>query len=306
MEIKTSDSEKVTKIVSQLKIPQQKSHKGENGKLLIIGGSSLFHAASLWAAQIASHFVDMVHYSSTIENEAIFIALKTKFTNGIVVPQAKLPEYIVEDGVVLVGPGMVRGDEEKKVHNLKKSFAEIVAEKNEALYTRELIYYLITNFPEKKYVFDAGALQMMDAEWLPLLKTAPILTPHQKEFKELFGIDLMDKSIEEKSEIVKKVAYSHKCVILLKAIVDIASDGYNVYIIEGGNQGLTKGGTGDVLAGLVASLRTANEALLSAVCSSVFLKKTADGLSNRQGYWYNNDNLIENIPGTVNTLVLRS
>lgn len=34
------------------------SHKGQNGRLLVIGGSHLFHAASLWALQVASRIVD--------------------------------------------------------------------------------------------------------------------------------------------------------------------------------------------------------------------------------------------------------
>ena len=43
--------------------PHSDSHKGENGKVMIIGGSKLFHAASLWPLEIASKIVDMVFYS---------------------------------------------------------------------------------------------------------------------------------------------------------------------------------------------------------------------------------------------------
>ena len=50
--------------LKKLYVPSSSSHKGENGKLLIIGGSVLFHAASLWALQVASRIVDMVFYSS--------------------------------------------------------------------------------------------------------------------------------------------------------------------------------------------------------------------------------------------------
>ena len=55
----------------KLTLPSKTSHKGQNGRLLIIGGSHLFHAASFWALQVASRIVDLVHYSSTVENNRI-------------------------------------------------------------------------------------------------------------------------------------------------------------------------------------------------------------------------------------------
>ena len=108
MNIHSSDPQSMQKIVSDFNLPEQNSHKGQNGKLLIVGGSQLFHSASLWAAEVASHFVDMVHYSSTLENEQIFLDLKKKFRNGIVTPRDQLDHYIKEDEVILIGPGMVR------------------------------------------------------------------------------------------------------------------------------------------------------------------------------------------------------
>jgi len=51
-------------IFSRLRTAVPGSHKGQNGKLLIIGGSSLFHAASAWSLQVAARLVDMVFYSS--------------------------------------------------------------------------------------------------------------------------------------------------------------------------------------------------------------------------------------------------
>lgn len=95
--------DKVTRIDPQ-------SHKGQNGRVLIIGGSSIFHSASLWSAEVASKFVDLVHYSSTVENQQVFINLKSKFTNGIIVPHEVLLDYVKEDDCILIGPGMERGD----------------------------------------------------------------------------------------------------------------------------------------------------------------------------------------------------
>lgn len=277
MLIKTSDSKLVKSFLNKLTLPKSNSHKGQNGRVLIIGGSSLFHSASLWAAEVASHFCDMVHYSSTKENQKIFLSLKKKFQNGIIVPQDKLIGYIKEDNVILVGSGMVReGEESKYTFNLTKS--------------------LITNFSKKQFVFDAGALQLMDKKWLLKLKTPAIITPHQKEFETLFKKSISDLPLDKKIELVQATAKKYKVIILLKAITDIISDGKEVYSIDGGNAGLTKGGTGDILAGLTAALLTNNLALISAISASILLKKTGEKLYQSKGYWYNVGNVIELIP----------
>ena len=306
--IKTNDLKKVRDFFKKFNLPKENSHKGQNGKVLIIGGSSLFHAASLWAAEVASHFVDIVHYCSTKENQKIFLNLKTKFRNGIIVSKKDLIDYVKEDDAILVGPGMIRKDklniknQISKIHF--KNQKDLIDIKDEGLYTYFLPKFLIENFSQKKFVFDAGALQMMDKEWLLKLKTPAILTPHQKEFERLFGEKIFDLDFEKKVELVKKYANKYKVIILLKAIKDIVSDGEKTYVVEGGNQGLTKGGSGDVLAGLVVSFYAKNKALESAVFASILLKKTADVLFLEKGYWYNINNLIETVPLVLKKIII--
>jgi len=306
--IKTKDLKKVRDFFKNFNLPKENSHKGQNGKVLIIGGSSLFHAASLWAAEVASHFVDIVHYCSTKENQKIFLNLKTKFINGIIVSKKDLIDYVEEDDAILVGPGMIRKDklniknQVSKIH--LKHQKDLIDIKDEGLYTYFLPKFLIENFSQKKFVFDAGVLQMMEKEWLLKLKTPAILTPHQKEFERLFGEKIFDLDFEKKVEIVKKYAKKYKIIILLKAIKDVVSDGKKTYVVEGGNQGLTKGGSGDVLAGLVVSFYAKNKALESAVFASILLKKTADVLFLEKGYWYNINNLIEAVPLVLKKIII--
>lgn len=277
MLIKTSDIKLVKTFLSKLTLPKANSHKGQNGRVLIIGGSSLFHSASLWAAEVASHFCDMVHYSSTSENQEIFLSLKKKFQNGIIVSQEKLMDYAKEDDAILIGSGMVREGEE-------------------AEYTHKLTKSLIENFPDKQFVFDAGALQMMNKEWLLKLNKPAVITPHQKEFETLFGGSILNLTLEKKVEFVHEMAKKYHVIILLKAITDIICDGEENYLIDGGNAGLTKGGTGDVLAGMTAALSTNSPALISAISASILLKTTGERLFQSKGYWYNVNNIIETIP----------
>src|SRR3989304_6720507 len=95
-------------LLKNLYRPASDSHKGQNGKLLIVGGSQLFHAASLWALTVASRIVDMVFYSSVPMNNKIVENIKTQFRNGIVVPRTKVEDYVREADCVLIGPGLPR------------------------------------------------------------------------------------------------------------------------------------------------------------------------------------------------------
>ncbi|MCS7092898.1 MAG: NAD(P)H-hydrate dehydratase [Patescibacteria group bacterium] len=302
--IKTADDEIVKRFFRNFSLPKKGSHKGENGKLLIIGGSSLFHSAPLWSAETASYFVDLVHFSSTQENEKIFLSLKKKFRNGIVIKKKDLDEYAREDDVILVGSGLVRGTVKEKKKKIRIDNLKLILDlDNEAEYTYLLTKYLIEKYPQKKFVFDAGSLQMMEKSWLLKLKTPSIVTPHQKEFEKLFSLEVSHLDKKEKGQMVKIAAKTHRTVILLKAVDDYISDGSRLYVIEGGNQGLTKGGTGDVLASLVACFYTKNPPLEAAVFSSILLKRTADELFARLGYWYNVSTIIAHLPQTLKKIV---
>ena len=175
--IATTNGEDVHHYLKAIRQPNSTSHKGQNGKVLIIGGSSLFHGAVLWAAEAASHIVDMVHVASTKENNEIIQKIKIMWQTGMVISQENIPQYALEDDVILVGNGMMRS---KKVESLQlkvksQKWEEVLETKDEGLFTREIVHYLITQFPNKQFVFDAGALQMMDAKWLSLLKKMLLL-----------------------------------------------------------------------------------------------------------------------------------
>lgn len=247
------------KELKKLYRPGKSSHKGDNGKLLIIGGSELFHGASLWALEVASRIVDMVFYSSVPVNEAIVRKQKERFHDGIIVPKDKLAEYLEEADCVLIGPGMERGRE-----------------------TKEKVNELIRKYPNKKWVIDGGALQVMDKN---LLNSKMIITPHHQEYKILFG-----------SEPIETAAKKYGCTIVLKGKDDLICQGDKLVINKTGNEGMTKGGTGDVLAGLVAALYCKNEALLAASCGAYLNGLAGDKLYERVGRFFNASDLVKEIP----------
>jgi NAD(P)H-hydrate epimerase len=284
--------------VQHIVLPSSSSHKGQNGRMLLIGGSSLFHAASLWSLTVASRIVDLVHYCSTDENNEIVRQAKSEFRNGIVIPRSDVESYIEEDDTILIGPGMVRSGEEGE-------------------YTKELTNYLLKKYEKKQWIIDAGALQMMNLSNIPY---GAILTPHRKEFDVLWEKVEKNKafpvlrnahiSLEEK---IIWIATTYTCIVLVKGPEDIVCDGRvgkpskNEVVIKqitGGNGGMTKGGTGDVLAGLIASLATKNDPFLATVAGSFFNKQAGDDLYKIVGPFFNASDLADQIPKTMKRLLL--
>lgn len=289
--------------IQSLKHRESNSHKGNNGKVLVIGGSSLFHGAVLWSAEMASHIVDMVHVASTKENNEIIKAVKIAWQAGIVVPQKDIPHYALEDDVILVGNGMMRNEVESSKFKVKSvKWEDILNIQDEGMFTQQLVRYLIEQFPEKQFIFDAGALQMMDKDWLKLLKKKALVTPHQKEFTALFKVDVHKMELAEKISVVEQMANEYNCIIILKAIDDIVSDGKKTIVVRGGNAGLTKGGTGDILAGLIAGLSARSDVVASAVVGSYLLKQTADQLYQVKGDWYSVADIISALPRLFHSL----
>ncbi len=280
--------------------PPKDSHKGQSGKLLVIGGSKLFHAASIWSLTVASRIVDMVYYASVEENNTVVEHLKEEFRNGIVIPRGKIDEYIDEADCVLIGPGLPRKEGEEEGDDD----------------TKELTETLLKKYQKKKWVIDGGSLQTIDPSCIP--KNA-ILTPHRGEFEKLFshvipnlfrdpGSKEMLKQVQhdnarEQDDIVSKMAKEYNSVILLKGQEDIVCSPTTCVVIKGGNAGMTKGGTGDVLAGLVAALACKNDPFLAACAGSYINKKAGDSLYKQVGPYFNASDLCDEIPKVIKGLL---
>ena len=257
-------------VLKNLYVPDPDSHKGQNGKVLVIGGSHLFHSSAFWALEIASKIVDMVYFSSYPMNNEIVRDLKTKFHSGIVVEREEVEDYLIEADVTLIGPGLPRQE----------------GEKDDDDSTKELTERLLKKYPDNKWVIDGGSLQVIDPKILP---EGSIVTPNKKEFKMLFGVEPTYDSVEE---MTKKWSIT----ILAKGSTDVVANDHHVMEIKGGNTGLTKGGTGDVLAGLTASLFTKNDAFTSALAASYINKTAAEEIEKSKGIYFNSSDLVNIIP----------
>ncbi len=268
--------------LDKINLPSPVSHKGQNGKLLVIGGSQLFHASIFWAADVASRIVDMVHFSSpeNENNDLVRYQLKQGFWQGIVVDFGQVETYIREDDCVLIGPGMDRSDQTAKIVN-----------------------QLLGQFSTKKWVIDGGALQMVKPE---LLGPTMIITPHQRELQ-FVTANLLHKPVDDitQSQIESCLdkLINQGVTILTKGPTDHVYSGDQSLELTGGNAGMTKGGTGDVLAGLVAALYCKHDALTAAVVGSYVNKKAGEELWQKVGPYFNAQELVEAVPEVLWRLV---
>lgn len=176
---------------------------------------------------------------------------KEKFWDGIVVPWEDLSHYIEEDDCILIGPGMERGEETKRIVN-----------------------ELLAKYPEKRWVVDGGALQEVDPV---LLTPAMIVTPNVKEM-EILG-DRIPVGV----------------TILAKGPVDVVTRGEERIEIQGGSAGMTKGGTGDVLSGLVAGLYAKSPAMAASVVASQVNKQAGEELEAKVGPFFSAIDLIPEV-----------
>ncbi|NCB29679.1 MAG: NAD(P)H-hydrate dehydratase, partial [Clostridia bacterium] len=115
-----------------------------------------------------------------------------------------------------------------------------------------------------------------EKEMLTLLHPDVVLTPHPAEMARLTG-EAVEDILWDPVEIARKYANLWNCVVLLKGATTCISDGIQVRLNVSGNPGLAKGGSGDVLAGLITGLLAQGLAPFDAAsCGAYLLGVSAD------------------------------
>ncbi|MEM3517032.1 MAG: NAD(P)H-hydrate dehydratase [Candidatus Bathyarchaeia archaeon] len=258
------------------------SHKGDFGRLLVIGGSETFSGAPTLVALAALRVgVDLVYIAapektayaiSSISPDLITIKLNGNHLSKDNLGQIKT--FIDKATAVVIGPGL----------GTHKATIEAV---------QELI--ILLNDLEKPLLIDADALKALNIENFKA-KAQTILTPHQGEFEILTGKKLSSK-LESKIEEVNKLANKTNTVVLLKGRIDIISDGKNVKLNFTGNPGMTVGGTGDVLSGIVGGFLSQKFNAFKAAVAGAFVNGAAGDFAYlKKGFHIVATDLIEEIP----------
>ncbi len=284
------------------------SHKGQNGRLLLIASSPLFHGSGMLATRAAYEIEsafgmrtnDWLYYCSTPENIAF---MKARYDSFIGITRDQVQEYLETSDVVVVGPGLMREPQ----HNFPET-------EDEPRVTKDLTHLVLTK--DRKAVLDAGSLQVMTPSDLQG-HTKVIITPHQGEMVRLFGVSLDQIQTSHQStfseittiaELVQSYAKKHSITIVLKGPVDIIANSTEWYFSPGGDAGLTRGGTGDILAGITGALYTRiDDPLLAAACSSFVIKRAGEYLQKRDASIYSATDIVHHaLKEVLKTILLSS
>ncbi len=125
-------------------------------------------------------------------------------------------------------------------------------------------------------VIDADGLNQLAAHRALLcgLHQNVILTPHPGEFSRLSEIE-MAEILRDPIGNAKKAARQWHCIVLLKGAVSCITDGDRLVLNTTGNAGLAKGGSGDVLTGVITGLLSQGAAPFDAACVGAYLLGSA-------------------------------
>ncbi|MEX2688993.1 MAG: NAD(P)H-hydrate dehydratase [Candidatus Njordarchaeum guaymaensis] len=264
------------------------SHKGDFGRILVIGGSRNYSGAPTLASLAALNTgADLV---ITAVPEGIANVIRSYSPDLIVYP---LPgEYFSMEGVklleqeilkydaIILGPGLGLFEESLKAAS---QISRYIAEKGIPL------------------IIDADGLKAIAKYGIPSGNV--ILTPHAGEFKILFG-ELPPKDLHEKGILVKEKAFEFRVTIVLKGHIDVISDGEAIRYNATGNPGMTVGGTGDVLSGIIGALVAQCKNPFLASCAGAFLSGVSGDLAFKEkGYEFLASDVIHKIPYAINKYI---
>jgi NAD(P)H-hydrate epimerase len=266
-------------------IPARKSasRKGNNGIVLVIGGSYIYHGAPILSSLAALRCgTDLVYTSVPKINVTPTRAISP---NLIVIP-------LVDQKLTLGAVKKLVGALPRNLHSATIGMGLAIQEKNSLLH---LVQSLLNR--DVRLSLDASALI---PEVLPLLANKNVVvTPHAGEFKRLFG-DAPSDSKNERIQLVEKHALDNGITILLKGPTDIISDGNTTYLCQKNTPAMTVGGTGDVLSGLVAGLLSNNRNSLESAAAAAFIcGLTGKQVQEKLGLHMTSMDLIDAIPSIM-------
>lgn len=266
------------------------AHKGIFGQTVIIGGCLNFVGAPKFSAHSAAEFGRCSMLCGTGTSvlavpDFLAEALYDKVDFSAIYPLRSYNGYIKFDG-----------NEISKLMRRATSFAiGMGAGEGEC---GKIVKYILEN-GSQKIVIDADALrQCRDMNF----KHRAVLTPHIGEMGELTGLSA-DRILEAPDKICLEYAKEHACVVVLKSATSYISDGKSVVENTSGNCKLSKGGSGDVLSGIIAALASFNDNIYdAAVCGAYMLGRCAE-LSDVNEFSHLPTDVIDNIPKVIDEIL---
>lgn len=241
------------------------SHKGTHGKGLVIGGSMEMPGSIAMTARAALRAGSGLLTIATVKEaiaaiaptvlEATYLPLEAK--DGRI---AKANELDCSSDAIAIGMGMGRHED-----------------------AQSLLLVVLEN-ASGDVLIDADGIYALK-EYLPLLakrKANTILTPHPGEMAHLVGMSISEV-LSRPFSITREFAVTHEVFVVFKsAFTIISTPSGDQWVTDTGNPGLAKGGSGDVLSGILLAMLMQSQTVQEALCNGTWI------------HGYSADVLVEN------------
>lgn len=266
------------------------SHKGDYGKVLLVGGSMGMGGALKLAVKAAlktgcgltymAFPSSLFHYMSHDVEEAMCIPCEENHGH-ISATCERLMEMAKQCDVIAFGNGMGRSED-----------------------VRKLLSQLL--LLDKAMVIDADGLWALK-DVLALLKSRKaetVLTPHDMELSRLIGCELTQLQVN-RYELAKKFTQDYPITLVAKGMNSLVIHGEEVRINRTGNNSLSKGGSGDVLVGIISGLLAQNKNGFAAASLGVYLHGLCADMSveHKNVYSSTPTDIIDQLPNALNQLI---
>lgn len=280
-------AQKLTPILVRKFIPgrKQDSRKGQNGKVLVVGGSYMYHGAPVLASLAALRAgTDLVYTAVPKINASATRAISP---NLIVIP--------------MVDAKLTRGSANKLLGQAQSGLDSATIGMGLAIADEEGLKNLVKSLLDQDVRLSLDASALVGAILPVIPGKNVVLTPHAGEFQRLFGV-LPSNKIKERITLVERFAKEYQTTILLKGATDVISNGNQTYTNPKNLASMTVGGTGDVLSGLVAGLLSKNRNPIESASAASYVNGMAGKLAQKKyGFHILATDLIDNISSAMKT-----
>jgi len=234
-------------------------HKGEAGRIAVIGGAPGMAGAARLAGEAAYRVgAGLVRVVTHPDHAALVSAARPELLTAAADDDAAIRAVLREADLVAIGPGLGRGD------------------------WGRLLWRAALD-AERPLVVDADALNWLAAE--PLARPDWVLTPHPGEAARLLGTDIATVQADRYAAAGAIVArYGGVCVLKGCGTIVASAEVDGFAVCDRGHPGMASGGTGDVLTGVIAALRGQGLGPFDAARLGVYVHAAAgDAVATRQG-----------------------
>jgi ADP-dependent NAD(P)H-hydrate dehydratase len=249
-------NEKRVESIPSLPPRGRQGHKGMFGRVLVVGGSDQMIGAPVLAGTAALRLGSgMVQIAMPRSVLAAALSITPELIGlGLGTSDKALLEAADHADALVIGPGL-----------------------GQTPVSRQRVMQLTKI--EKPMVLDADALNILAKKWPRNFNAKAVLTPHPGEMKRLTGSDSIPTDDDGRIAMANEFALSHGIVLVLKGERTVVSDGTRFFVNTTGDSSLSKGGSGDILSGMLGCLLGQKMNAFDAACLAVHLHGRAGELA---------------------------